>query len=237
MRSSPPRRSSTPPSPGSPAVDLDDNQVLAYELAHAAAGVMAARACSTTAPRATSRPRSPAPSSPTPSRDLGAQAVRPRGRVGRRDRAPSTAPGASSPPTGTPAFLAALADVDGPAASTSDFEMVQDTFRRFAEEKLVPIAEHIHRHNADIPEDIISGLAEMGAFGLSIPEEYGGFAVGRRVRLHRHGRRHRGAEPGQPRCRRLAHHPARDPRPGPRGRRHRGAEAGVAAPSWPPPRS
>ncbi len=56
--------------------------------------------------------------------------------------------------------------------------MVQDTFRRFAEDKIRPIAEHIHRHNADIPEDLISGLAELGAFGLSVPEEYGGFADG-----------------------------------------------------------
>src|SRR5690606_23093288 len=36
----------------------------------------------------------------------------------------------------------------------------------------------IHRHNDDIPEDIITGLAEMGAFGLSIPEEYGGYGSG-----------------------------------------------------------
>ena len=56
--------------------------------------------------------------------------------------------------------------------------MVQDAFRRFADEKLKPIAEHIHRDNGDIPEDIITGLAEMGAFGLSIPEAYGGFASG-----------------------------------------------------------
>src|SRR3546814_5690895 len=59
-----------------------------------------------------------------------------------------------------------------------DFELVQDTFRRFADDKLAPIAEHIHRHNDDIPEEIISGLAEMGAFGLSIPEEYGGYGSG-----------------------------------------------------------
>ena len=56
--------------------------------------------------------------------------------------------------------------------------MVQDTFRRFAEEKVRPVAEHIHRTNADIPEDVISGLAELGTFGLSIPEEYGGFSTG-----------------------------------------------------------
>ncbi len=55
---------------------------------------------------------------------------------------------------------------------------MQDTFRRFAEDKLRPVAEHVHRHNADIPEDIIAGLGEMGAFGLSIPEEYGGWGTG-----------------------------------------------------------
>jgi (2S)-methylsuccinyl-CoA dehydrogenase len=77
-----------------------------------------------------------------------------------------------------PAFVASLADDAGPRHLDGDFELVQDTFRRFADTQLSPIAEHIHRHNADIPEDIISGLAEMGAFGLSIPEEYGGFSSG-----------------------------------------------------------
>jgi (2S)-methylsuccinyl-CoA dehydrogenase len=77
-----------------------------------------------------------------------------------------------------PAFLAGLAGQDGPRHLDDDFELVQDTFRRFADEKLAPIAEHIHRHNEDIPEEIISGLAEMGAFGLSIPEEYGGYGGG-----------------------------------------------------------
>ncbi len=56
--------------------------------------------------------------------------------------------------------------------------MVQDTFRRFAEEKVKANAEHVHRHNADVPEEVISGLADMGGFGLSVPEEYGGFATG-----------------------------------------------------------
>src|SRR5207248_3598115 len=77
-----------------------------------------------------------------------------------------------------PAFLASLGAEAGPRHLDSDFEMVQDTFRRFAEDKVRPVAEHIHRTNADIPEDVISGLAEMGAFGLSVPAEYGGFAAG-----------------------------------------------------------
>ncbi|MGH9118466.1 MAG: acyl-CoA dehydrogenase family protein [Acidimicrobiales bacterium] len=78
-----------------------------------------------------------------------------------------------------PSFLAGLATRgEPPRHLDDDFEMVQDSFRRFADDKLTPIAEHVHRHNDDIPDDIVKGLAEMGAFGLSVPEEYGGFATG-----------------------------------------------------------
>src|SRR4051794_18761135 len=77
-----------------------------------------------------------------------------------------------------PEYLASLCGEEGPRHLESDFEMVQDTFRRFAEEQVRPVAEHIHRTNSDIPEDIISGLAEIGTFGLSVPEEYGGYASG-----------------------------------------------------------
>jgi len=56
--------------------------------------------------------------------------------------------------------------------------MVADTFHRFALEQVRPHAEHVHRANADIPESVISGLAELGGFGLSVPEEFGGFASG-----------------------------------------------------------
>ena len=77
-----------------------------------------------------------------------------------------------------PTFLASLASESGPRHLDGEFEMVQDSFRRFAEDKVRPVAEHIHRTNSDIPEDIIGGLAELGTFGLSVPEEYGGFASG-----------------------------------------------------------
>jgi (2S)-methylsuccinyl-CoA dehydrogenase len=75
-------------------------------------------------------------------------------------------------------FLSALCGEQGPRHLDGDLEMVQDTFRRFAENKIAPVAEEIHRKNEDIPEEVIEGLAELGAFGLSVPEEYGGFAAG-----------------------------------------------------------
>jgi (2S)-methylsuccinyl-CoA dehydrogenase len=77
-----------------------------------------------------------------------------------------------------PEFLAGLAAIDPPSHLDPDFTLVQYTFRRFAEDRLAPVAERIHREDADIPEVIINQLAETGAFGLSIPEKYGGFAVG-----------------------------------------------------------
>ena len=54
-------------------------------------------------------------------------------------------------------------------------KMMQDTFREFAKEKVEPLAEKIHREDLTVPEEIISSLRELGCFGLSIPEEYGGF--------------------------------------------------------------
>jgi (2S)-methylsuccinyl-CoA dehydrogenase len=36
----------------------------------------------------------------------------------------------------------------------------------------------VHRTNGDVPEEIVTGLAEIGAFGLSVPAEYGGFSEG-----------------------------------------------------------
>jgi len=77
-----------------------------------------------------------------------------------------------------PEFLASLAFIAGPRHLEDEFEMVQDTFRSFATKVIAPHAEHVHRHNADVPEEIISGLADLGAFGLSVPSEYGGFSEG-----------------------------------------------------------
>ena len=78
----------------------------------------------------------------------------------------------------SPEFLASLADQPGPNHLSDDMEMVSDTFGAFAQNVIAPHAEHVHRTNADVPEEIVSGLAELGAFGLSVPSEYGGFGEG-----------------------------------------------------------
>ncbi len=53
-------------------------------------------------------------------------------------------------------------------------EMMRDTFRRVAEEVVMPLAEEIHRHDLDIPDTILDQVREMGCFGISIPERFGG---------------------------------------------------------------
>ncbi len=53
--------------------------------------------------------------------------------------------------------------------------MFRETFKKFAEDVVMPLAEKVHRHDDLIPSVIIDGLKEMGCFGLSIPQKFGGF--------------------------------------------------------------
>lgn len=56
--------------------------------------------------------------------------------------------------------------------------MTRDSVRQFAEAEVLPIAERIHRHDELVPDEIISKMAELGFFGMAIPEEYGGQGMG-----------------------------------------------------------
>lgn len=51
-----------------------------------------------------------------------------------------------------------------------------DTVRRYVTERLIPLEEQISREDA-IPEEVPAEMAEMGLYGLSIPEEYGGIGL------------------------------------------------------------
>jgi (2S)-methylsuccinyl-CoA dehydrogenase len=57
-------------------------------------------------------------------------------------------------------------------------EQVRDAVREFAEREVAPEAERIHRNDELVPESFIRDMAELGYFGLAIPEEYGGSDLG-----------------------------------------------------------
>jgi (2S)-methylsuccinyl-CoA dehydrogenase len=156
---------------------VDANQVVAYDIAHGAAAVATARAALTYGSLGEAEERV----ATAFAADVLADLI---GRVAGRERgwgveADWHAPAAEFlAAQHDPTTLAALAGVEAPRHLESDFELVRETFHRFAEEKVRPHAEHVHRTNGDIPEEIIMGLAELGGFGLSVPEEYEGFATG-----------------------------------------------------------
>jgi (2S)-methylsuccinyl-CoA dehydrogenase len=56
--------------------------------------------------------------------------------------------------------------------------MTRDSVRQFARTEVSPVAEQVHRHDELIPEPIIQQMAELGFFGMSVPEEYGGGGMG-----------------------------------------------------------
>ena len=156
---------------------IDDNQVVAYDLAHAAAGAATARSFLSYGAHGDLEAAMACAFVADVLADLGAKLVG-------READWGAGPGALAPAAGflaayrRPGALADLGVEAGPRHLDDDFELVRETFHRFAEEKVRPHAEHVHRANGDIPEEIISGLAELGGFGLSVPEEYGGFATG-----------------------------------------------------------
>ena len=73
---------------------------------------------------------------------------------------------------------------DGIGVSTFGFsgldeelEMVREQFRRFSNDKVDPYAHSWHLKDELIPLEIITEMADLGVFGLTIPEEYGGLGL------------------------------------------------------------
>jgi (2S)-methylsuccinyl-CoA dehydrogenase len=65
----------------------------------------------------------------------------------------------------------------GASGLDEELEMIREQFRRFAVDRVEPNAHDWHLKDELIPMEIIEELAEMGVFGLTIPEEYGGFGL------------------------------------------------------------
>ena len=66
-----------------------------------------------------------------------------------------------------------------PGLGDETLEMIQDQFTRFAAERVTPFAQGWHRADSLIPMAVIEEMAELGVFGLTIPEEWGGSGLGK----------------------------------------------------------
>ncbi len=59
--------------------------------------------------------------------------------------------------------------------------MVREQFRRFANEAVIPYAHDWHLKDEFIPMALVEQMGELGVFGLTIPEEYGGMGLGKQA--------------------------------------------------------
>lgn len=70
-------------------------------------------------------------------------------------------------------------DYGNPGYGDETLEMIADQFRRFADEQIIPHAHDWHRQDELIPLAVIDQMSEMGVFGLTVPEAYGGHGLGK----------------------------------------------------------
>ena len=67
----------------------------------------------------------------------------------------------------------------GATGLDDEFEMIREQFRRFASDRVEPFAHDWHLRDELIPMEVITEMADLGVFGLTIPEEFGGLGLGK----------------------------------------------------------
>ncbi|NQV55985.1 MAG: acyl-CoA dehydrogenase family protein, partial [Rhodospirillales bacterium] len=67
---------------------------------------------------------------------------------------------------------------DRPSLMTEERRLIQKTARDFAIQEILPIANELDPIEGDIPAELIQKMADLGFFGIIIPEEYGGLGLG-----------------------------------------------------------
>ena len=77
------------------------------------------------------------------------------------------------------AELIAEGNFGNPGFDDEMLSMVQDQFRRFCEDKVTPHAHEWHLKDELIPIEVVEEMAELGVFGLTVPEEWGGLGMGK----------------------------------------------------------
>lgn len=69
--------------------------------------------------------------------------------------------------------------MSNPGIDDDIFQQLLDTVDRYTRERLIPAEEQVEE-NDEIPEEIVQEIRELGLFGISIPEEYGGIGLSMR---------------------------------------------------------
>jgi alkylation response protein AidB-like acyl-CoA dehydrogenase len=65
-----------------------------------------------------------------------------------------------------------------PPYHTPEREKLQAQARRFAVERVLPVASELDPVKGEIPRDLLDEMAAMGYFGITVPAEYGGLGLG-----------------------------------------------------------
>lgn len=80
-------------------------------------------------------------------------------------------------------LVAALADGHWPSETLHDAELdaVRDQYRRFTDATIIPNAHKWHLANDLIPDEVVQAMADLGTFGVCIPEEFGGLGLNKLV--------------------------------------------------------
>jgi (2S)-methylsuccinyl-CoA dehydrogenase len=78
--------------------------------------------------------------------------------------------------------IAARAHTQGGGAfglGDATLDDVRGQFARFTDEEVIPAAQDIHRKDVLIPMPLVAHMSELGVFGLTIPEKFGGLGLGK----------------------------------------------------------
>ena len=67
----------------------------------------------------------------------------------------------------------------GSAELDETLESIREEMRKFADSEVIGRAQDWHRTNSYIPMEVIAQMSDLGVFGLTIPEQFGGMALGK----------------------------------------------------------
>ena len=68
--------------------------------------------------------------------------------------------------------------MDGKGYLTEERRMIRDAAREFTMKEVLPVANKLDGPEGEIPMELRQKMADMGYFGITIPEEYGGLGLG-----------------------------------------------------------